>query len=132
MARPTHPGRLSRLWSRILAASWAAVAVCVGIVGSASVRTGKPLWWLGGSVVANVALSIVLYLLMVGVVLLALRGHERSPIAGIGVSLLIAASAVVDLANRGGPGGSALVMTFVAGAACLASVAAVAGLEPQG
>ena len=106
--------------------------MCVGIVGSASARTGKPLWWLDGPVVASVALSIVLYLLMVGVVLLALRGHGRAPVAGIGVALALAASAVIDLVDRSGPGGSALVMTFVAGAACLASVAALAGLEPQG
>lgn len=106
--------------------------MCVGIVGSASARTGKPLWWLDGAIVANVALSIVLYLLMVGVALLALRRHGRAPVAGIGVALFLAGSAVVDLADRSGPGGSALVMTFVAGAACLASVAAVAGREPQG
>ena len=106
--------------------------MCVGIVGSASARTGKPLWWLDGPVVASIALSIALYLLMVGVVLLALRGHDKAPVAGIGVAVLIAASAVVDLVDRGGPGGSALVMTVVAGAALLASVAALAGTSPQG
>jgi hypothetical protein len=123
---------LSRHWARLLVASWALAAVAVGITGSASLRTGKPLWWLDGSVIANVTLSVVLYLLMVGVILLALRGHPRAPLAGIGVASLLGASAAFDLVDQGGPGGSALVMITVAGAALLASVAAVAGLSQQG
>jgi hypothetical protein len=123
---------LSRQWSRLLAASWAFTAVAVGITGSASVRTGKPLWWLDGSIITNIAFSVVLYLVMVGVILLALRGHPRAPFAGVGVAVLLAVSAVVDLVDQGGPGGSALVMITVAGAALLASVAAVAGLSQQG
>lgn len=107
--------------------------MAVGITGSASLRTGKPLWWLDSANVAlNVVLSVVLYLLMAGVILLALRGHRRAPLTGIGVTLLLVASAVVDLVDQSGPGGSALVMIAVAGAALLASIASVAGLSRQG
>ena len=139
--RQTSSGALSRQWSRLLAASWALVAVSVGIVGSASVRTGKPLWWLDGSVAADAVRAVVLCLLMVGVVLAALRGWRLAPMAGIAVALVLAAAALVDLVGVGGvggsgdgnlPGGSALVMMIVAGAALLASVAAVAGLSPHG
>lgn len=126
---------LNRQWSRLLAVSWAAVAVAVGIVGSASLRTGKPLWWIGGAVAPNVIRSVALYLFMVGVILLALRGHGRAPLAGIAVALLLAVGTVVDLVDLGNgnnPGGSALVMMSVAGAALLASLAAVAGVVRRG
>lgn len=117
---------LSSTWARLLAVSWILVAVATGITATASARTGKSLWWLNGSVAANVAFSVIFYAVFVAVIRLAMNRNGRAPLAGAVVAVLLGASAALDL---GRAGGSALVVLALSGAGLLASIAAFAGRQ---
>jgi hypothetical protein len=127
-AQPADHGTtsVSATWARLLAVSWILVAAATGITATASARTGKSLWWVNGSVAANVAFSVIFYAVFVAMIRLAMKRSGRAPLAGAVVALLLGASAALDL---GRAGGSALVVVALSGAGLLASIAAFAGRQ---
>lgn len=119
---------MSAVWSRILGATWVLVAVAYGFVSVASRRTGKPLWWVDNNGVIGgttpVLGAAILYLAMLAAFVVALQRVDWAPFASAAVSLGLGASAIVDLSSAPG---AAVVSLAVAGAALLASTAALAG-----
>lgn len=119
---------MSATWSRLLAATWVMVAIAYGFVSVASRRTGKPLWWVDDHGLFGGATPVLgaafVYLAMLAAFVVALRRTRQAPLVSAAASVLLGASAVVDLSSASGSG---LVALLIAAAALLASGAALAG-----
>ena len=123
---------LSRIWSRLLAATWVLAAVAYGFVSVASRRTGKPLWWVDDHGIIGNATPVlgaaIVYLSMLGAFVTALRSVRWAPSISAAVAVGLGACAAVDISTAPG---AALVSLAASGAALLASVAALAGLSAR-
>lgn len=123
---------MSAVWSRLLAATWVLVAVAHGFTSVASRRTGKPLWWVDEQGFAGTTTPVLgaglVYLSMLVVFVVALRHARHAPLLSLIVSVGLGGVAAADL---GATPGSAAVSLATAGAAFVASLAALAGRDPH-
>ena len=119
---------MSATWSRLLAATWVLVALAHGFVSVASRRTGKPLWWVDNSGIADGMTPVIgagiVYALMLAAFVVALRRAPWSAFFAMAAALALAASAAVDVSSAPG---SAIVALAAAASAFVAAVAGLAG-----
>ena len=116
--------RVSRIWNNINIATWVAFGVALGFLGSASKRTGKPLWWIDGEGLQVLLTAGLVYLSVIVVIGLSTKRSRYAVSAGFLIGIAHIVSAATDVS---GPRGAALSTLLVSTAATLATIASLAG-----
>ena len=119
-------GELSDGWSMMFIIGWAAVAAGFAAVWRASWQLGLPTWWLSQrSSTLGATLAMVPFIPPAAMIIAAARRTRYLPWWGLAMSMVLAAVAVVDLADARG---LAIAGACAALAGALISVASVAGM----
>lgn len=102
-------------WRTVVFVTWVAVTAALIAISISSRTTGRPVWWLGPSTQPAPLFYLLFPVVLVAIPLYAsFRKPRLMGQVGVGCSLLLGASALIDLADKPGVAAALFVVAFAA------------------